>query len=204
MPPRKRKPEQAKEPAPVRQAPSAEQVFALFTDQIVDLDVFTQGATRYTVEDVAGRPRTYELPNDPPFPLALAFHRAHDRYYQTMIQVARANRKSEQAMLDKIQTAWSDLIGREATEDRPERPGAFLDLVKLRQPDVTVNEFRAELGGVVLENWMETVVMRLHLTRLAGESNSALALLASALKEPSGSPKANGGVSSRSSGDSVG
>jgi hypothetical protein len=188
-------------PDPKREA------LALFTEQFVDLDLFTQGVTVYEVTDVRGKVRSYEIPNDPPFPAVLAFQRAHDRYYQAMIEVARARGKTADALVAKVETAWSDLIGRPAERDeqgaqtRPERPGAFLELLRLRQPELSVAALLEEVGANFTQNWMETVSLRLQMARLAGGATSALEILGRAALAGGGEadPKANGRASSRSS-----
>ncbi len=191
----------ARKAKPEPQASTADGVLALFTDQIVDLAVFTQGVTRYTIEDVGGESRTYEIPNDPPFPVALGFQRAHDRYMRARIDVAGARaKKSETAMLDKLETAWSDLVGRAADGERPDRPGAFGELLRIRHPDLGVAELRDQLGANVLESWMETVITRLAIARLEGGARTPMALLAQVMQQGgTDDPKANPGASSPSS-----
>lgn len=185
------------------------QAVTLFTEQFVDLDLFTQGVTVYDVTDVRGKVRSYEIPNDPPFPAALAFQRAHDQYYQAMIEVAKARGKTADALVAKVETAWADLLGRPADTDetgeqvRPERPGAFLELLRLRQPALSVVEIRDEIGANFTQNWMQTVTLRLQIARLAGGANSALEMLGRAVAGGSeADPKANGRASSRSSASS--
>lgn len=199
-----------KDPEP--KTPNPDEIIALFSEKFVDLEVFAQGATSYEVTDVTGKKRTYELPNDPAFPMALAFQRAHDRYYRAMFEVGKARGKAQEALLDKVEAAWSDLVGRPAEVDpatgqqiRPERSGAFLDLVRIRQPELTVEEFRDSIGAAFMQNWMETVTTRLQIARLSGDFNSALSLLARAMKENAdGGPKANGSASTTSSDTSAG
>lgn len=146
----------------------------LFSDQFVDLDLFTQGDTTYRLTDLRGTPRHYRIPNDPPLPVALGFLRAHDRWTQAQFQVARAKGKTADALLGKVESAWSDLVGRPADGDRPERPGAFLELLRILQPEITVAEIRDEIGATYMANWMDTLVLRLQLARTGTDLLSQL------------------------------
>lgn len=164
----------------------------LFTDELADLDLFRQGETVYHVTDAASKERTYAIPNDPPFPVALAFLRAHDGLIRAQVEHAKAKGKTQEALLGKVEATWTRLVGKppvpanDEEPEQPERSGAFLELLRVRQPDLPAAEL-AEIGAGMTANWMATVVTRLHLARMGTDFDSFLARV---LETPRDVPKA--------------
>lgn len=145
-----------------------EQALRLFTDQFVDLDVFTQNFTDYRLRDVDGRPLLYRVPADLPWPVALTFLRAMDRYEAAQVDLAKASRKTQEARLAKSEAEWAHLL---------EALAAILRLHECRdcaQPHdnaaAAPEHLGSRMGAGFMLNWLDVVRTRLHMARAGSDT----------------------------------
>lgn len=155
----------------------------LFTDSMVDLDLFSSAPVRYKVPRPDGTQAEYLLSPDPPWGIGLTFLRAKDRRAKAVMEVARARSEAaKDALVGKVDAEHVHLLD------------AFADLIRVTVPDFD----RAELdrfGEGVINGWIETVATRLQLMRLGPDVQSFLAAVIEGTAEdadpkatPSGSP----------------
>lgn len=146
----------------------------LLTDPIVDLDVYGEGATTYTVTDAAGVTRSFDLPNDPPFPVAAAFFRAHDEWARLQGRLLGASERRDspqnRAALAKVESqipaAWDRLME------------AFAAIVSIRLPETTSGwELSEQIGGAAIEQWIGTVLVRLQIRRMGPDIGEVIGRL---------------------------
>lgn len=144
----------------------------LLTGQFVDLDLFAEGKTVYEFTDAAGERRAYELPNDVPLPLGLAFLRAHDVWYAAVVKLAQAKgQKAEERVLRSVEQEWERLLT------------AFLSIARIRKPDASLEEFRDQIGHTVMAAWLNTLVTRLQMTQANSSFEAFLAKLLTPVEE---------------------
>lgn len=131
-----------------------ERALEFFTSPLVDLDVFSQGVTTYTVTTVTGEARSYEIPNDPPFPAVLAFLRSKDDFYRVQLELAKAPDRKRQALEETSSKAWEQMLT------------GFLGLIQFRTPEATLADLNS-IGEGVMANWIGQVETRVQLRRLS-------------------------------------
>jgi hypothetical protein len=143
----------------------------LFTEQFVDMAVFAEEPVEWGITDVNDNHLNYLVPSDLPFPVAMTFMRAMDRFERSQVDASKRNRKLEEARLQKAEAEWNNLLA------------AFLPVLELHRecshkpahanPKVDM-EALGRVGASLMKNWMDMVKTRLHLQRAGADTSTVL------------------------------
>jgi hypothetical protein len=110
------------------------------TDGILDLSLFVAGETVYRVPDVQGETRDYVVPNDLPFPVALAFIVARDASIKAEASLQKVDEADDAAVNEALaaqDAAWGKLTA------------ALAAILRIRQPDLDVEDLNAHGAGAI-------------------------------------------------------
>jgi len=146
------------------------------TGDVVNLDLFTGKDIVYHVADIRGEEREFPIPVDPPFETALAFFDAHDGYEVANVELAEAaaalNRAEKPAEIARLRAREQS---RKAAyvRARAQVLAAFLRLVQIRRPDMSLEELSPGTGHAALDNWMKVAIFRLNEGRISAAIHSA-------------------------------
>lgn len=147
-----------KNAAPEREvSPELKELLDLLSADNVDVDRLVSGEpVAYQVTDVRGETRTWEIPFDIPLPKALRLTRAVDVFRRSRMALLHAkSAKAQDSKLEDHEAAWGRLLE------------AFLDVLRLLQPEATLELLRDGHGANVMEQWIEAVALRMELARVA-------------------------------------
>ncbi|MGQ0671240.1 MAG: hypothetical protein ACT4PO_16530 [Actinomycetota bacterium] len=125
-----------------------------FAAQFVDLDLFAPTPVSYRVTLATGEERRFGIPQDLPFPLAAAFLRAYDTWARCQFDQLKARSdRARTAAAERYGKAWELLLE------------AFLPIVALREPEVTIEVIRDQVGHNAAASWVMAVANRMDPTR---------------------------------------
>lgn len=136
--------------------PTADAMEQLFSDNVVNLDVFTAPARvlAFKMSDVEDQPHEFLIPKDIPFAHSIRFMHAHDRFERAAKKLNTAkNQQDSDRWLEATQQAWDQVLD------------ALLEVVRIKQPEVQREVFD-RFGQNVMENWANVLITRLQLERL--------------------------------------
>lgn len=143
----------------------------LLTDPIVDLDVYGEGSTSYTLTDAKANQHTFAVPNDPPFPIAVALLHAHDDWTRLQQELLAAsakadnprNRAERRKVEARLTSVWARLMD------------AFAALASIRLDEpISGQSLGIDYGTATLEQWIGTVIVRLQIRRMGPDLEAVI------------------------------